>query len=247
MQAIPQSPYKVVSTPPLALPPSARSEDWNAFAGALVPNAVALDLLGVEQAMRLKLLPMVSTGAVTPIAGTNRQYFDRYRPQLEGVLGPVCFCRANAEQLHSTIISLRGPYLLNRAEARTPIGESCRGWSGTNAAACLGVMVALLAVGFLLWPSALLLALALWATLTLAATTFLCTIAALAEFLHRRRTARVWRSQRPHTLKRNLLPRIGLLVPLLDEQDIAGRLVRRHRQSFLRARRAVLHRPQGRP
>ncbi len=186
----------------------------------------ALDRFGLESALRNHVLPLESAGAVTPIACASLQDFRRLEPHLRSMLGPVA-CRAKPRAvIEDEILRLRAARLARRAEVRTPIGESCRTWSGRRTAlVCLAAVTLIAALAYWI-PDALISGLTAWAILTLLALTALRTIAAVTSLRHARRVV-TWTSQRPDQIPAHELPRISILVPLFDELDIAGRLVRR--------------------
>ena len=186
----------------------------------------ALDQFGLETALRNCALPMEPAGAVTPVACKSLKDFRRLEPHLKSILGPV-ICRPKpAEAIEAEILRLRSVQLARRAETRTPKSESCRTWSGTR----MAFMVSFFFLGFIVFATlAPVLALSLvtgWAVLTLAAVTLLRSIGTLEAFRHARRKRR-WSSRRPDHMSNNDLPTISLLVPLFDELNIAGHLVKR--------------------
>lgn len=209
---------------PLVLPRASRSDLGDPDIGR--GDARLLDRIGVETALRNHILPLEPSGAVTPVACPTYATFRRLEPHLRVLLGDIV-CRIKpADAIEAEILTLRKGYMARRAEVRTELAESCRGWSGKRLAARLLVacVVVLLMLAFL--PQVLFWALTLWTVLTLVLVTGLRTFAAVVELRHLRRTQTHWKScrRRNHTEKP---PRISLLVPLFDERDIAGDLVRR--------------------
>ncbi len=189
-------------------------------------DARGLDLLGLETALRHTALPLEPAGAITPVACASEAEFRRLEPQLKARLGPVACRRKPPEVIEAEILRLRSAHLTRRAESRTTPPESCRSWSGRNVG--LVALAALtLALGLaIVAPTFALGLLTLWATLTLVAVTLLRTAGALVALKNARGT-RTWVSRRPDHIPRSELPRISLLVPLFDELNIAGRLVKR--------------------
>ena len=209
---------------PLVLPHRSRSDLGNTAMGR--GDARLLDRIGVETALRNHILPLEPSGAVTPIASPTYATFRQLEPHLRALLGDIV-CRIKpAEAIETEILTMRKAYMARRAEARTELAESCRGWSGRRVAAHLaGLSVAVL-VALWLAPQAVFWAVTLWTALTLILVTGLRTLAAGVEFRHLRKTRNAWKSSR--RLRRpDKPPRISLLVPLFDERDIAGDLVRR--------------------
>ena len=186
----------------------------------------ALDRFGLETALRNTVLPLESAGAITPVACPSLREFRRIEPHLNALLGPV-ICREKPRSvIEEEILRLRACNLARRAEVRTPRAESCRSWSGLQTALVLTAMLTLASALAYLAPVAFLSLLTVWAVLTLLAVTFLRSLGAVTAFRQARRTGR-WVSQRGDRIPTHELPSISLLVPLFDELDIAGRLVRR--------------------
>ena len=189
-------------------------------------DARALDRIGIETAMRNHVLPMAAAGAVTPVASPDIATFRKIEPHLRALLGPVA-CRVRPKALIETeILTMRKAHLARRAEVRTPLHESCRGWSGRAVAfAFLIVVFSFLVLGIYL-PAIAVWGLVVWAAVTLVSLTALRAIAAIVQFRHARKNAATWASCRPH-LTEGKPPRVSLLVPLFDERDIAARLIKR--------------------
>ena len=169
---------------------------------------------------------MERAGWVTPVACSHVDVFRRLEAGLTARLGPVVFRQKPEAAILAEIERLRAPYLVRRAETRTPASESCRGWSGPRAGAVAVLVMALALASTLAWPRAMVLARAAWTALTLISVTLLRSLGALVEFRHARRMARTWTSRRADQPPGSL-PSISLLVPLFRETEIASRLVGR--------------------
>ena len=189
-------------------------------------DARGLDRFGLETSLRNMVLPMEPAGAITPVACPDIQVFRRLEPHLRSLLGPVIFRQKPAQAIEQEILRLRAPHLARRAEVRTPATESCRNWSGARAGTIVASVLALVCLAGALAPVMLLTAITIWAVVSLLAVTLLRTVAAAVAFRGARRT-RTWISHRPDHIANHDLPKISLLVPLFDELDIAGRLVKR--------------------
>ena len=217
---------------PISLAPSQRSDfDPSAADGALSDagrsDARALDRLGLETALRNRILPMEPAGAARPVACTSKAEFRRLEPHLRARFGHVVCRTKPPEAIEAEILRLRAAHLARRAEIRTPLNESCRGWSGPRTAAIAGVVLMGLSALAAFFPNLLLGAITAWAALTLVSLSLLRAAAALVSFRRARRQGRTWTSTRPGHIQRKDLPRVSLLVPLFDELDIASRLVAR--------------------
>jgi cellulose synthase/poly-beta-1,6-N-acetylglucosamine synthase-like glycosyltransferase len=192
-----------------------------------VPDARALDLIGVEFALAHGVLPLRTCGAITPIAchaDTDRQ---AVRGLIEPALGHIAFTEYSEPEIRARILDQRAVHLARRAETRTAPRDSCRDWSGRRTAAHLLILALGIAALAVYRPGAALLLFTLWASVTLVAVTTLRTLAALVEFRNARHRMQNWSSTRQPPADTASLPHISILVPLFDERDIAGRLVKR--------------------
>ncbi len=203
---------------------SARANGETSHAGRA--DTRSLDHMGLETALRNCALPMEPAGAVTPVACKSVQDFRRLEPHLKSLLGPV-ICRTKpADTIEAEILRLRSGQLARRAETRTPRAESCRTWSGRRTAIVVSLFFLTLAALVLLAPTLALSLITIWAVVTLISVTILRSIGTLEAFRHARHK-RKWSSGRPDHIANNDLPTISLLVPLFDELNIAGHLVKR--------------------
>lgn len=191
------------------------------------PDARALDRIGLETALRNLVLPLMPTGAITPVLADNSTTFRRLKPHLSALLGPVCCQLSSPTIIEASILDIRQAYLARRAEMRTPARESCRSWSTGTLGRRVTTVIILMGIGLFVLPSLVLWVLILWAALTLIAVTGLRSAAALSQYRYDRRSRKVWRSGRGVNRDPSTLPRISVLVPLFQERDIAARLVER--------------------
>lgn len=185
-----------------------------------------LDQIGLETALRNCALPMEPAGSVTPVACKSLQDFRRIEPHLRTLLGPVICRMKPADAIEAEILRLRSGQLARRAETRTPRAESCRTWSGRRAAITVSSVVCALIVLAIFAPVVALTFVTAWAVVTLVAVTLLRAIGAIEAFRHAR-SKKKWSSRRPDHMQTADLPMISLLVPLFDELNIAGHLVKR--------------------
>lgn len=184
-----------------------------------LPDPRLIDRLSAERCLSDGLLPFAHAGGATVILTAQPEDFARHRTALTRLFGPVLMAIAPQRQIETAILQLRGASLAKRAETRVPDTESCRHWR-------LGAIgprmtLALAALGSLIWlaPSAVLLALSLWAILTLVFSTGLklaATIAALRPAL----------PEPPEPIIARL-PIVSVIVALYREGDIACRLIKR--------------------
>ncbi|WP_238381015.1 glycosyltransferase family 2 protein [Alkalilacustris brevis] len=206
----------------------ALAEQWDAAVidpGAHPPDARLIDAYGAARCLAQGVLPWRHAGGLTIVATSQPEAFERQRPGLEQVFGPVALALVSEGALHAAILRLRSRALAVRAESRVAEHESCRGnrlaWLRRGVVA-LGAALALAALAA---PVAVLAGLLAWGMFTLVLTCGLKLTAALATLrARRRRSASAWNSPRPAIAR---LPAVSVLVPLFAERDIAARLIRR--------------------
>jgi cellulose synthase/poly-beta-1,6-N-acetylglucosamine synthase-like glycosyltransferase len=222
-----QSSFPLLLTPQFRRRSAHSAHDTSAPLENLDGDPRGIDHLGWAFVLQHNLLPLIPKGAVTPVACADPHTFETHRTTLEAKLGRVAYCHSTQDVITAAASNVRGTIAVARAETSTPKNESCRIWSGRRAAFVASAVLGSLSLCAVLWPAATLLALTLWAVLTLCATTGLRTVAALVELRHSRRKTIEWCSSRSHKIDVGRLPRISLLVPLYKEQDIASELVTR--------------------
>ena len=188
------------------------------------PDPVLVAMLGADTCLSLGLLPWRRTASDVEIASARPEEFERHRPRLEQLFGPVRMAITGELEIHDAIWRLRPAELVTRAETRVPAVESCRTLAFSPARAhpvtLAAVFVCIVLVFF--HPMPALRFLTFWAILTLLANSLLKG-AALARHLVRLRAAS--RDDDLPIVARQ--PRISLLVPLFRERRIAGRLIAR--------------------
>ena len=133
---------------------------------------------------------------------------------------------ADPQQVLTQIGRLYATELAHQAATRVPAAESCRNWGaqqGKRRYSTIGPMVAIVAL-LVLFPSAVLSLMLIWATLTLLMTSGLKG-AALWASLALARSPPI--PSKPEDLTGFRLPRVSVLVPLLHEKEIAQELIAR--------------------
>ena len=179
--------------------------------------------------LRSGCVPWRRVAGLTIYACARPERFARFVETLPGRAGPSHMVIASEGAVVGAIEALDRGRLTHRAETLTDASESCRAMHPARSAPLVGLTLGGLGLWALVSPSALLAAASGWAVLTLAAITGL-RIAAAA--LHLRDAWRRGRSPAltgpEPTLAR--LPVVSILVPLLREEAIAERLVRRLRR-----------------
>lgn len=180
-----------------------------------------LDILGQETALRRGLLPLRRRGAVTVVAAARGTGTGADKGQLEKLFGPVAFKSVDKTRIERQIAGLQRAEMVRRAETSVPQRESCRGMDSGSARLWWGITVFGLIGCAVLAPVGLLQAMLIIALVCLAANSALRATALFAHF-------RMAEHERDYPeLSREALPTVSLLVPLLKEEEIAGRLVKR--------------------
>ena len=184
-----------------------------------LPDPRLIDRMGADRCLAEGLLPFALAGAGTVILTAKPEDFARHRAALTVLFGPVLMAVAAPRQIEAALLGLRGAALAKRAESRVPADESCRHWRlGAMGPKMTLILVALLAVT-ISSPRILVMALSLWAILTLVLSTGLKIAATIAAL---RPTPPD--PQEPIIAR---LPTVSIIIALYCEADIAGRLVKR--------------------
>lgn len=193
------------------------------------PDPRLVDRLGAATCLQLGLLPWRRAGGVTVIATARPEDFARQIDRMEALFGPVAQALCAETHLRLTIERMRAPALVQAAETRVAAPFHCRGlgsgWVQRLVLASLLGLAALLMAA----PVPVLTALTVWAVVTLLMTACLRVaalwIALSDQFRQGRRQALAPQPAPKVALAR--LPVISVLVPLFEEEDITGRLLRR--------------------
>lgn len=188
------------------------------------PKIVLSSALPVSLCLTHQCVPWTRIGDILLVGTNHPDNFDRLRACM-GRAGlkmlPVLVC---PRQVHKHISTLYGAELAQKAATRVPAGESCRSWD-TSARwrlpfAC--ATVGMLSIATLLAP--------LW-TITVGmliafVTLVMLTALKLGAFV----TQMMAGSQEPPLLYDRAafpLPKVSVLVPLLEEKEIAEKLIQR--------------------
>ncbi|MGV6839580.1 MAG: glycosyltransferase [Planktomarina sp.] len=187
------------------------------------PDATLIRRWGTAHSLRTGLIPWRMRNGCTVVVTSDPAVFDTHKTQLENTFGPVRRAFATDEQIKAWTTRLHKDEFTARAEQRVTSQQSCRtlnfdrfsNWLA--GAGTVGVLCAVFA------PKVLFIFLAAWAILALALNTFLRTAAAIVFIFNRNQSKPPATAQKP--LKK--LPQISVLVPLFQEKEIAGALIKR--------------------
>ncbi|WP_282602539.1 glycosyltransferase [Paracoccus sp. PARArs4] len=181
------------------------------------PDPRLIDAVGAGFCLTHSVLPWRRIGGVTWIATAHPERFDAILPLLPQGFGHVRMLLCSEDQIHRSVLALRGTRLVRQAEATVPAAESCRTQDQARTSRLAIGAIAVLAAGLLLQPVAVAVLLTIWATLTLVTQSALKLLAFLAA---RRHVPGAMSQDAP-------LPVISVMVPLFKESDVAGKLVAR--------------------
>ncbi|RWR35130.1 glycosyltransferase [Sinirhodobacter populi] len=206
---------------------TALARQWSASAIDLSrdpPDPRLIDEIGAETCLKETILPWRRIGDTVVIATARPEDFAALRERLPAAFLPCRMVIASETAIHAALLSRRQTALIRRAEHRVPVVESCRTSSPAVASnIALGLIFAL-ALGLMALPLATFSLIFGWTILTLIAAMGLKLVACGAEiWAHRKRRA----APPPDTTTPARLPVVSILLPLLHEPDIAGKLVAR--------------------
>ena len=179
--------------------------------------------------LRAGCVPWRRVAGITVFASARPERFARFAEGLPEAAGPSHMVIAGEDEVVAAIEALGRDRLARRAETLTDAADSCRAMHPGRSAPAIGVVLGGLLLWGLIHPAGLLTATSAWAVATLAAVTGLRLMAMGLHLRDARRRRRSPAIEGPEpTLAR--LPIVSVLVPLLREQAIAERLVRRLRR-----------------
>lgn len=182
------------------------------------PDARLFDQLGAEFCLENAVLPWRRIGGATVIATARPEDFGRLRAALAARFGAVVMALAPERDIHAALLGMRQTALIRKAECRVPASESCRSLSPLGGSIMAIAALALVLVGLATVPTLVFSVLAGWAVLTLVAFSALKAFAFAAVLRQR---------PGPAPPLPDRLPVVSVMVPLLQEDDIVPRLVRR--------------------
>ncbi len=188
------------------------------------PDVRLIDSYGVTRCLSEGLLPWRKTAGYTIVATARPEEFETRRPDLERQFGPVQLAITGEVELHRAVLGHHRKVLATRAESRVAPMESCRRWhSKMLREVFLALGIALL-VAMVTLPDLFLVTLFAWVFLSLVANTALKLAVAASHVIALRRPAAAAEGSPPVIAR---LPPVSILVPLYQEREIAGRLIKR--------------------
>ncbi len=183
-----------------------------------MPDPRLIDAFGAVDCLALHVLPCQVVGGATLIATSYPEDFQRHRPRLEAVFGPVLMQLATPSTIEAALLMARGAQLARLAETRVSLGDSCRSYNASAIRPPVVAVLLLAAFAIVWWPGPILLVATVIALIAGVGFTGL-KIAALFCTLFKRK------DPPPPLIAR--LPIVSVMVALYRESDIAPRLVKR--------------------
>ena len=196
-------------------------------ASECTPDPALAPLLPAALAIRFEAVPLRRAGAALVIMTSRPERGEDIRQALDHD-GPVLLALASRADTQAAITRIYGQELARLSEARTPVSYSCRGWRTQRAARVWAAICIAVLTAVLFWP-----------------TPMIATIFALAVFISGAnlllRALALGAAMRPAapegsgdmpgidaiTPETARQPVVTILVPLFNEPDIAGALLRR--------------------
>lgn len=190
-----------------------------------------IDAAGAEFCLTHGILPWRRIGGVTWVATARPELFEQICPLLPAEFGQIRMLLCSEEQAQAAILSTRRISLARKAEMRVPAAESCRTRNEARTGQIAVAMILAVVIGLLLAPVGVIMALTIWAALTLITQSGLKIAAAIATLRQQRDEKAVAQAlvegrAKPQQMSA-ALPLISVMVPLFKESDVAGKLVAR--------------------
>jgi cellulose synthase/poly-beta-1,6-N-acetylglucosamine synthase-like glycosyltransferase len=231
--------HKMVSESDLRI---ALAEQWRSESADLVrepPDPALVAALTPQRCLRLGTVPWQRVGGATLVATAWPERFGVHRAELEAALGPVIMTLASEREVAAAVAAASRAALSRAAERDLPAALSCRGWQGERMArALVGLVLASLA-GAVLAPVTTIYLFTCVVMASLVAMTLLKGLALVRVLAGGARLHDDAAGSRgaegasvgaalahvaPTALR---LPVVSVMIPLLREEDIAGRLIAR--------------------
>lgn len=180
--------------------------------------------LPVALCLRHGVVPYDTIGDTLLVATSHPETFDDLRACLGSRGKRLLPVLADAQDIRQAINRLYGEELAQKAATRLPAAQSCRSWGGRNPVGRVMAVVLVTLIGVaLIWTPMWTITIGmLFAFVTLMMSTALKLAAAVTQLSSAPETTVRRTSDAPFRL-----PRVSVLVPLLREKEIAGKLIER--------------------
>ncbi len=178
-----------------------------------------LNRWGVENAVRDGVLPWRRVGAATVVLVSHPDHFHTSRDRLRKMFGTIVLARCRSEDLVKAAIQAHEIELVQRAETRTPIRQSCRQLRKAHLQVLICGIIVSFSIACMAAPVGLFTCLLFLSIGLLCAATTLKLLAVIFRFATPNQTAEISVGDDP--------PLVSVLLPLFKETDIANALVKR--------------------
>lgn len=203
---------------------------------ATPPDARLVSRIGAVECLRSRTIPWRRVGAATVVVTEDPHQFEALRAQYESEFGPIMLALAASGDVGQSVARSHQATLLERAETRVAGSMSCRTWHGGTFRIGAAVLAMAAFLGALTALPYLLTALLLFTSFSLITITGLKLAAAIAQSRPVRQSAAIVSLH--DEARPGRLPMISILVPLFQEEHVAGHLIKR--LSLLKYPRALL-------
>lgn len=190
------------------------------------PNPRLAGSIDLELCLKENIVLWKHIGGACVVVTSRPDQFERVRGLLPDDLGTVLMAIAPEHEVQSALVQCRRDALVERAETRVPVGESCRTWNAGrlarySAAAALAFLACVIVA-----PTASFTALCIWSVLMLLMNTGLKLATAISQIGPIiRRNANASQPNSPTETFR--LPVVSIMVPLFKEREVASQLITR--------------------
>lgn len=189
------------------------------------PDPALAGLLPAGLAIRLNAVPLRRAGSALVVMTNRPDRAEEIRAALADHDGPILLALASRDRMQAALTGVYGRELARIAEARTPGPYSCRDWDAPRAFRRWMAVLLVVAAALLLAPGAVVAGLCALGVLIAAVNATLKWLALHGIDLPPPASNKAGTD--PPILPFSPLPVVTILLPLFNEPDIAGQLIRR--------------------
>ena len=184
------------------------------------PDRKYLQALGVNNALKLGLLPWRRMANATVVLTEQPSQFEQHKTVLEQSLGPVRMAMSTREQMQASITRVHHRRLAQTAELKTPDDLSCRRWSQRKTALIGTAFFAIMFIAAMINPRAVFNMISLFAITTLV-------LASVLKFMAVFAGLKPIPQAKHATGNAGATPKITVMVPLFRETNVTDHLLAR--------------------
>jgi len=193
---------------------------------AAPPDIRLLEKVDPAFCIQHSVIPYKRIGAITLIATSRPDNFASQNENFPASFGQTLMVVAPESAIQTTLANTCHRALAMRAESRVADAQSCRNWNSRAPKIIAALLAMALMSVTILWPLQVLTLLTAWAITALVFNTGLKAAAAWTTYRSTQASAVNFTTRRGQQPMMRL-PKISVLVPLYQEREIAGRLVKR--------------------